>query len=178
MIPIILMAIESEADKNKIIRIYEEYRGLMLYIAMQVLKDHALAEDAVSESIEKLIRNLHKVGDISCYKTRSLIVVIVRNTAINIWRKAKRTAGSGDIEIEQVVDKAPIAPDKIVSIEGYNRIVDIINSLPDTYRDVAVLSFLHEYSHSEIAEMLGISYDTVKMRISRAKKTIRKKVMG
>jgi len=172
------MALESEADKSKMVRIYETYRGLMLYTAMQVLKDHALAEDAVSESIEKLIRNIHKVGDVSGYKTKALVVIIVRNTAINIWRKRKKTSAGDDIEIEQMVDKTPIAPDKIISMEGYNKIVNIINALPETYKDVAILSFLHEYSYSEIAEMLGISYDTVKMRISRARKLIRKKVMG
>ena len=178
MLPVIFLALVSDADKSKIIKIYEEYRSLMLYIAKQILKDHALAEDAVSESIEKLIRNIHKVGDVSCYKTRALVVIIVKNTAINIWRKIKRASVSGDTEIGEVADKTPIAPDKIISMEGYNKIVNIINSLPETYRDAAVLSFLHEYSHSEIAEMLGISYDTVKMRISRAKKIIRKKVMG
>jgi len=172
------MALESEADKSKMVRIYETYRGLMLYIAMQVLKDHALAEDAVSESIEKLIRNIHKVEDVSGYKTKALVVIIVRNTAINIWSKRKKTSAGDDIEIEQMIDKTPIAPDKIISMEGYNKIVNIINALPETYKDVAILSFLHEYSYGEIAEMLGISYDTVKMRISRARKLIRKKVMG
>ena len=178
MIPLIFMTIKNEDDKNKIVQIYEQYRGLMLHIATQVLHDRATAEDAVSESIEKLIRNLHKVGDVSCYKTRALVVVIVRNTAINIWNKNKRAGYGNDDEIERISDKAPLLSDNIVSIEGYDKIVDIINVLPDTYKDVAVLSLLHEYSHSEIAKILDIGYDTVKMRLSRAKKILREKVMG
>lgn len=178
MIPLIFMAIENENDKNKIVQIYEQYRGLMLHTATQILRDRATAEDAVSESIEKLIRNLHKVGDVSCYKTRALVVVIVRNTAINIWNKNKRAGYGNDDEIERVSDKAPLLSDNIVSIEAYDKIVSAINALPNTYRDVAVLSLLHEFSHTEIAEMLEISYDTVKMRLSRAKKTLREKVMG
>ena len=178
MIPLIFMAIENENDKNKIIQVYEQYRGLMLHVATQVLHDRATAEDAVSESIEKLIRNLHKVGDVSCYKTRALVVVIVRNTAINIWNKNKRAGYGNDDEIERLSDKAPMVSDNIVSMEGYDKIVATINALPDTYRDVAVLSLLHDCSHSEIVEMLGIGYDTVKMRLSRAKKMLREKVMG
>ena len=178
MIPIIFLALENESDRNKIIGIYEEYRSLMLYIAKQILKDHAQAEDAVSESIEKLIKNIHKVGDVSCYKTRALVVIIVRNTAINIWRRTKKVDISGDTEMEQMASNSPLPSDKIVSLEGYNKIVDVINSLPDTYRDVAILSLINEYSHDEISKTLDISYDTVKMRISRAKKIIREKVMG
>lgn len=178
LIPLIFTALENQTDRNKIILIYEEYRNLMLYIAMQVLHDRATAEDAVSESIEKLIRNIHKVGDVPCYKTRSLVVIIVRNTAINIWKKGKRSDTGKDDEIEKIADATPLAADELVSTEGYNKLVAIINSLPDTYRDVAVLSLIHEYSHSDIAETLGIGYDVVKMRLSRAKKSIREKVMA
>jgi len=170
------MALDNEKDRSKMVRIYEEYRSLMFYIAVKVLKDHALAEDAVSDSIEKLIRNLHKVGDISCYKTRSLIVVIVRNTALNILKKAGRT-DSLDTQVEEIADEAPLTTDKLMSLEGFNNIVEIVNALPDIYRDAAVLSLLHEYSHADIAKMLDISYDTVKMRISRAKKIVRNKLV-
>lgn len=162
-------------DRNKIIAIYEKYYGLMLYIAMQILTDRALAEDAVSESIEKLIRNIHKVDDITCYKTRALIVIIVRNTAINIYNKSKRTSGV-DIDTMEFADDGSSVSDEILSVEGYNKIVEVINSLPDTLRDVASLALLHEYSHTEISEILDISYDAVKMRLSRAKASIRKKV--
>ena len=177
MIPIIFMTIESENDKNKIISIYQQYRGLMFYIAKQILKDQASAEDAVSDSIEKLIRNLHKIDDISCYKTRSLIVIIVRNTALNILKKAKYTDIS-DPQTEEAADTSPIAIEEIVSTEAYNKIVEIINSLPDTYRDAAVLSLLHERTYDDIAGLLDISYDAVKMRLSRAKKIIRNKLGG
>ena len=175
LLPIIFMSIESDFDKNKVIEIYEQYRSLMMYIAMQVLHDHALAEDAVSESFEKIIKNIHKVGDIACYKTRSLIVIIVKNTAINIWNKRKRTDTS-DLDNHNPADNSPSVSEEIITAESYNKLVKIIDNLPDTYRDVAVLSLLHELSHQEIADTLNISYDTVKMRMSRAKKEIRKKL--
>lgn len=159
---------------EKITQIYEKYYGLMLYIAMKVLFDRALAEDAVSESIEKLIKNIHKVGDVSCYQTRSLIVIIVRNTALNILKKAKREGP--EAEFEQIVDDALPVSEEVLSMEGYKNIVEIVNNLPDTYRDVAILSLVHEYEHREIAETLGISYEAVKMRLSRAKKIVRDKL--
>ena len=164
--------------EKKILHIYEKYYRLMLYIAKQVLKDHALAEDAVSDSIEKLIRNIHKVGDVSCYKTKSFVVIIVRNTALNILKKQGRTDSFEEAEFEKIPDRDSDIPDEIISAEGYNNLVDMINQLPDSLRDVAILSLVHGQSHEEIAETLEISYDAVKMRLSRAKKTIRLKLEG
>jgi RNA polymerase sigma-70 factor (ECF subfamily) len=178
LLPLIILAIENQADKNKMIDIFEKYSKLMLHVAMQVLRNRAAAEDAVSESFEKLINNLHKVGDTSCYKTRSLVVIIVRNTAINMWNKNKRAGYGQDEEIARVASTAPLIADELVSEEGYNKLVAAINSLSDTYRDVAIMTFLHDYSLNEIAEILGINYNTAKMRLSRAKKTLREKVMG
>ena len=166
------------SGEEKVLQIYEKYHRLMLYIAKQILSDHALAEDAVSESIEKLIRNIHKVGDVSCYKTKSFVVIIVRNTALNILKKQGRTDSYEEAEFEKIPDKDTNISDEIISAEGYNKIVDIIDALPDSLRDTAILSLVHGQSHEEIAETLEISYDAVKMRLSRAKKTIRLKLEG
>jgi RNA polymerase sigma-70 factor (ECF subfamily) len=176
MIPIVFLSLDTEEDRSKIIRIYEKYRGLMFYVAVNILKDHALAEDAVSDSIEKLINNIHKVGDVSCYKTRSLVVIIVKNTALNMLKKNKRADFLDPDDENAIADTSPTAADKMTSEEGFGSIVAVINSLPDTYRDAAILSVLHEHSHDDIAKMLDISYATAKMRVSRAKKAIRDKL--
>jgi len=169
------MVLDNKKDRSKIIQIYEEYYSLMYYTAARILKDHALAEDAVADSIEKLIRNIHKVGEISCYKTRALIVIIVKHTALNIIKKANRS-DSLDTQEDEIADTAPLITDEIMSMESFNNLVGIIHSLPDTYREAAVLSLVHGYSHEDISKVLDISYNTVKMRISRAKKSIRNKL--
>jgi len=62
----------------------------MIYIAKRILREHALAEDAASESLEKLIRIAYKINDISCNKTKALIVFIVERTALNMLKKLNR----------------------------------------------------------------------------------------
>jgi len=167
-----IAAISSEEDRSKMVQIFDEYYALMIRVAIGILKDRALAEDAVSESIVKLIENISNIGEVSCYKTKSYIVIIVRNTSLNILKKAKRSQ-SLDGEHSDIVDIDAQIPETLISMEGYESIVGIVKSLPPTLKDVAVLSLVHGYSHNEIAELLGISYDTVKMRLSRAKQAIR-----
>ena len=177
MLPL-FMAIENEQDRSKMTQIYNEYYSRMISEAKRILRDHALAEDAVSDSLEKIIRNLHKIDKISCYQTRSLIVIIVRNTALNILKKQKRSDVVPDTDLIGVVDERPLPVETIVSMDGFRNIVEIIDSLPESLRDVAVLFFLHEFTHKEIQELLGISYEAVKMRLMRARKEIKQRLVG
>jgi len=169
---------ENENNRSKMTRIFNEYYFLMMHTAKGILKDHALAEDAVSDSIEKLIKNIHKVGDVPCHKTASLIVIIVRNTSLNILKKTGRQENLDDEFLYSIADADSPIPEKLVSDEGFKNIKDVINSLPPILLDVADLSLIHDYSNKEIAEMLEISNDTVRTRLSRAKKFIRSTLGG
>jgi RNA polymerase sigma-70 factor (ECF subfamily) len=173
-----IAAMDSENDKSKMEKIFDEYYPLMMYIAKGILKDHALAEDGVSDSIEKLMKNIHKVGDVPCHKTSSLIVTIVRNTSLNILKKANRNESLDDELLGEIADTSPSTLDKMVSDESFEGIKAVINSLPPILLDVAELSLIHEYSNKEIAELLEISNDAVRTRLSRVKKIIRSKLGG
>ena len=172
----VISTMDNEEHKSKMASIFHEYYPLMLYIAMGILKDRALAEDAVSASIEKIIKNISKIGDISCYKTKTYIVIIVKNTSIDILRKASRNDSPLD-DLPDIADVDSLILENYVSMEEYDNLVAIIKTLPPSLKDATMLSLVHDYNHKEIAEMLGVSYDVVKVRLSRAKK-IMKDVLG
>lgn len=50
----------------------------------------------------------------------------------------------------------------------------IVDQLPENYRTVLVLSELEEFTNQEITDILGLSLDTVKIRLHRARTTLRK----
>jgi RNA polymerase sigma-70 factor (ECF subfamily) len=52
----------------------------------------------------------------------------------------------------------------------------LIQELPNRYKLVFTLFVIDEYSHQEIAEMLGISIGTSKSNLSRAKMTLKQKI--
>lgn len=53
-------------------------------------------------------------------------------------------------------------------------ILFILKSMPGGYRNVFMLSVIDEYPHDEISEILGISRETVRSQLSRAKQWVRK----
>lgn len=55
-------------------------------------------------------------------------------------------------------------------------LLKIIQELPDRYRLVFNLYVIDDYSHKEIAEMLGINIGTSKSNLSRAKVILKEKI--
>lgn len=72
-----------------------------------------------------------------------------------------------------VQDDAPLLDTLLIRKDMNECIQGIVNGLPDNYRAVLVLSDLEGFSNAEIADVLGLSLDTVKIRIHRARARLR-----
>ena len=142
----------------------------MLHIAMQILKDHQLAEDAVQEAFLRLVKNFSKIGQINCPRTRLFTVIIVRNISLTMLAERKK---------ETVLE----SPDAVLPIEydleedvleriAYEEVLNAIRELPVLYRDVLYLQCVEEYKLTEISKLLGIEAETVKKRAQRGRKKL------
>lgn len=164
MIAIYLSVIDTEQDKNKFEILYTTYRKLMFYVANRILEDQHLAEDAVHQAFLKIIENLDKIEGVHCHKTKSYIVIIVRNDAIDIYNRRKRNT---TVPLEQM--------EFCISDETYSRSEDLdyltkaVMKLPVIYKEVLTLKYVQELSNAEIAQTLGISEATVRKRLERAR---------
>ena len=71
-------------------QIYQTYRGAMFGIAVAVLRDHHLAEDAVSEAFLKIAKNINKISALDGQVRRDYIVIITRNSALDLYRQRQK----------------------------------------------------------------------------------------
>ena len=90
MLPFYLQLLETEGEKQKFERLYERYRRLMHWIAVGILQDEHLAEDAVHEAFLRILQNFDGIDEILSPKTRNFVVIVVRNTSLNLRKKQKR----------------------------------------------------------------------------------------
>ena len=72
-------------------RTYSEYRGLMLALANRILQDPALAEDAVSESMVKVLEHWDCLDEPVSPRTRRFVAVVTERTALDLLRRQRRT---------------------------------------------------------------------------------------
>lgn len=165
-----LSMIDAPEEKSKLEKLYCEYRYLMKHIALNILHNDTLAEDAVHNAFLKLANHLKKIDEIKCHKTKAFIVIVIRSVSIDISRKEKRCRLISIDETEQLN-----IPDRNNDGSmGVQDILSAIKELPDTYRDILELKAYHELSDKEIADVLGISHSATRKRLERARNALRK----
>ncbi|MBE5966166.1 MAG: sigma-70 family RNA polymerase sigma factor [Lachnospiraceae bacterium] len=172
MLPII-MIIENNEDKEKVTEIYNQYSGTMLYIAEGILHDIQLAEDAVSEAFIKIINHLEKINEVNCYQTRGFVVIIVRNVALDMLRKQKRSQTVFLDDYNETIGYEEPDFNNITAKEACKRIVYCLGRLNKNYSDILYLKIAFDCSYEEIGKILGISQKNVKTRLSRARKALK-----
>jgi len=75
-------------------------------------------------------------------------------------------------------EKTPEIEKQLVQKYMTECLMDFIGKLPDDYRTVLVLSELEELSNKEIAEVLDVTLDTVKIRLHRARARLREDLLN
>lgn len=157
---IYLQMIDDPKDRVKFEQVYSHYKGLMHHIAYDVLKNNRDAEDAVHEAVVALIENIEKISSVYCHGTKSYIVTIVENKAIDIYRR-KQGHPTGELmeELEGVT----------VEYEIDDGLARCILKLPARYREVILLHYEQGVPYSEIAQLMGISQPAVRKLAQRAR---------
>lgn len=156
--------IELASERSKFETIYLLYRDLLYRAALAILKNPQDAEDAVHSAFVSIAENLGKIGAADNPKTKGYIVTIVRNSAINIYRKKQNHPRSEYLDAVAGVQR---------QYDGGNDVAKCMLKLPERQRAVIVLKYCHGYSLKEIAAMLDISYQNVLKIEQRAKAKLR-----
>jgi RNA polymerase sigma-70 factor (ECF subfamily) len=167
---IILLSFGTEAEKNSFEYIYEKYKRLMWRKAVDILKDNALAEDAVSEAFIRVYKNFHRIIEPDSGKTASFLVTIVRNVAINLYHKRNKDMPTDFDEFEKA-DTFSLE-ESVASKDEASQAMKLVGQLKQDLRDVFLLKYAHDLSHKEIGRLLGISENNVTVRLHRAKKKL------
>ena len=96
---------------------------------------------------------------------------MVRNRCLNYLKTIKITDNFSFLDFnislitEHVYDSS-LEKDKS---KVYNKVLEIVDTLPEKMQQVVKLKFLHNYKYAQIAEELGVSINTVKTQLKRAK---------
>ena len=168
---IFLMMIDTPEDKRKFVILYEKYRYLMQKVAMDVLHDRFLAEDAVHNAFISLVTHLDSIGETESLQTKRYLITIVKNAAIDLYRK-KNIQIREEIYMDEMNEED--MPATYMETDLENDVLDILKNLPVKYRDIFLLKYSSHFENSEIARLCGIQEGTVRQRIARGKVLIDK----
>ena len=129
------------------------------------------AEDVFQEAFIKIFKHLDSVEEYR-YLDRGVIRTSI-NTAINYYHKNKRHHEYLAVDVIETFDEQD---GNIIDQLDNENLLALIRKLPEGYRLVFNLYVIEGYKHWEIGEMLGISENTSKSQLSRAKTLLKEKL--
>ena len=166
LLTFLLAALESDEDRALFTEIYEQNHDRMEQTALRILKDPHDAEDAVQNAFLQVIRNFDALLEIPCKKRIFWCISIVKNEALAILRKKKKTI----LIIEELEENPAAGVEEAMS---YKEVVWLFAQLPETYRSVLEMKMILGYSGKEIAKRMGLTENTVNVRITRGRAMLR-----
>lgn len=172
--------IQANDDAEQLVR---DNIGWMLALAERLIRDRGTAEDAVQEAFMAAFRGLANFEGRSSLKTWLRRITV--NASLDKLRQAKRRAEQPIDEHLPEFDRydcrmeAPwdhLTPlDEVVESDNLRaRVHEAIGALSDPYRIVLQLRDVEGYATGEVAELLEISNANVKVRLHRARATLKK----
>lgn len=152
--------------------IYERYKHDLYFFCLKVLSDRDNAEDAVHETMVKVLHNgktLHNPLSL-----KSWLFTIARNESFSILRK-KHGIRAINEEDENVFTEESAA-DSIQTDDRALLIESLLDQLHPVYKEVIVLREYQSLRYDEIAAITGSTVSSVKSRIFKARKALLKKL--
>jgi RNA polymerase sigma-70 factor, ECF subfamily len=162
----------GSSDKNFVGSLYDRYAPWLLAVCMRYTGNREDAQDVLQEGFIKIINGINSFKPTGSIK--SWMRKIMVNTALNYIR---------DHEKEKIFTDLDPAYNLVQNDDGLGEtqfpkdlLMGLVTSLPAGYRIVFNLYVMEECSHKEIAEMLGISENTSRSQLLKARNFLRKRL--
>ena len=170
---ILVFTFASESEARKFEYLYMKYKSLLYYKAWEVLHDQMAAEDALSETMIRVYKNMEKIGDPDSPQSAAFLTTIARNVSLTLLKKRKAVSNYvADEEPEEEMADAFDLEDSVFDKISEERLCLVIGKLDEESRNIFVLKYAYDLSHKEIAAQMGITENNVTVRIHRTRKKL------
>ena len=144
-------------------------------LALRITLNRAEAEDIVQDTLIKVWNRRHEWENIDSIEAFSLTVC--RNLSLDRIKKKENNNDS----LEDVKVAEPLASsnpqDQMIEEDKISLVKQIVDALPEKQRSCMQLRDFEGKSYKEIAEVLEISEEQVKVNIFRARQTVKQKYL-
>ena len=165
--------------------IYQEFQPKIRRYLSRMIADQA-AEDITQEVFAKVSRSLDSFKGRSSFST--WIYRIATNAALDKLRSPSFKRSSEHTPLEDCTgaedrnpwtrQTEPTVDQTLIRKEMSDCVREFVDRLPPSFRTVLILSELEGFKNREIADILEISLDNVKVRLHRARAHLKKELDG
>jgi RNA polymerase sigma factor (sigma-70 family) len=164
-------------DKEAFGVIVNRYQSLICAITYSSTGDINLSEDIAQETFLAAWNSLGELR--SPTKLRAWLCAIARNLIKQSFRQRKNDIGKHAISLEandQTIPAVQKDQKHIIDNEKQEILWQNLEKIPDTYREPMILYYREQQSIKKVSELLDLSEDAVKQRLSRGRKMLKQQV--
>lgn len=167
--PVILIeAMQKISFRNDILPLKDK----LFRLALRITFDRAEAEDIVQDTLIRVWNKRDEWAELESVEAYCL--TITRNLAIDRSQKAE----AQNLELTPETQELPdaLTPDRqLEQAEQFRLIHQLVDELPEKQRTVLQLRDMEGKSYKEIADIMGLTEDQVKVNLFRARQRIKLK---
>jgi RNA polymerase sigma-70 factor (ECF subfamily) len=159
-----LLALVGSGDRAAFRRVYEIASGRLLAIALRILRDRQVAEDAVQEAFLRIWRNAHRYEPAKGAPL-AWMGVIARNAALDLVDSRRPPEPLLAADTAELAVQAVEPPDA--------RLGQCLKRLPPDQARAIVTMYNFGLSHSELAQQLDVPLGTAKSWVRRGTESLK-----
>ena len=161
----------KEGDRRAQKAIYDALADKMFALCIRYMGDRDTAEDVLQDGFVTLFAKLDTYTGDGAFEGWARKIFV--NTALMSLRRNDVLKESEDVDSARAVSSE--APSAIQNI-GYKELCRMVSDLPAGFRTVFNLYVVEGYSHQDIADALGISVNTSRTQLLRARAMLQAKI--
>lgn len=158
--------------RSKIEYIYDEYKNDMLYTALGIVRDFNQAEDIVQLAFIRIMKHIEKINGLSGNEVKGYIIYIVKNLSIDYIRKQKHDKTIPYDSIDYSINDGDSLEITAMQNLKLGMVKKKLKEMDDIYALPLILKYTLGFSYSEIADLLDISIENVKVRCHRGRRKL------
>jgi RNA polymerase sigma factor (sigma-70 family) len=157
-----LVALAARADEGALAELYDRFGHLAYGLALRIVRDPALAEDAVQDAFLTVWCSAARFVPERA-KASTWILTLVHRRAVDVVRKEQPRRA-------EPIEVAPQASANVTEDEAWlrlqrARVQDALRQLPDQQREALELAYYGGFTQSQLADRLGEPLGTIKSRM-------------
>ena len=158
-----LLSLVASSDDQALAELYDRFGGVAYGLALRILRDEALAQDAVQEAFLAIWRSADRFLAERA-KASTWILTLVHRRAVDLVRRENRRRGE---PLERAAEPvAPATTEDEATIGFERRVVqEALRQLTPEQREALELGYYGGLTQSELAERLGQPLGTIKSRM-------------
>lgn len=161
-----LVALVARGDEPALAELYDRVGRVAYGLALRVVRDDRLAEDAVQEGFLAVWRAATTFRPERAKASTWILTLVHRRAVDLVRREQRRRADALDDAVAAAIGSDQAGPDEKTWLRyEQDRVQAALGHLPDAQREAIELAYFGGYSQTELAQRLGVPLGTIKSRM-------------